>query len=207
MDSEWVSRAGIIAEAVSFILIAPEILGATRLASAQQAIGGILRKILRPSRIWADKRYVPMLPGLLLGDPDVDFLSRIASAVMRGTYFAVFIPAMATGLIRGRAMVAFLVASMVIVVSTLLETGAILLAQRKASTRTSKYLAYSMAIPAAPWSWAQGGLFATVFVALRLGARGGVALLSGPDRLRALVFGTGVVLLFGGLGAQFYATF
>ena len=32
-------------------------------------------------------------------------------------------------------------------------------------------------------------------------------LLTGQNALRGLVFGTGVVLLFGGLGAQFYATF
>ena len=207
MDSEWVGRAGILAEAVSFILIAPEILGAPRLAGAEQAIGGILRRVLRPSRVWADQRYVPMLPGWLLGDPDVDFLSGIASAVMRGTYFAVFIPAMATGLIRGRAMVAFLVAAMVMVVSTLLATGAILLAQRKGSGRVTKYLTYAMAVLAAPWAWVQAAVFATVFLALRSAARGGLAVLSAPGGLRALVFSTGVLLLFGGLSAQFAATF
>lgn len=200
-------RAGILAEAVSFILIAPEILGAPRLVAAQQAMEGVLRRILRPSHIWADERYVPMLPGLVPGDPDVDFLSGVASAVMRGTYFAVFIPLWMTGVIRGRTMVAFLVAAMVMVVSTLLGTVAILLAQRKESGRITKSLTYAIAVPAAPWGWLQAALFATVFVGLRLAARGGLAVLSAPAGPRAIVFSTGALLLFGGLGAQFAATF
>jgi len=207
MDSEWVGRAGILAEIVSFFLIAPEILGAPRLAAAQETIDRILRRVLAPSRIWAEERYVPILPGFLPGDPDVDFLLRIGSFVVRGAYFAVFIPTLTTGALRGHAGVAFLAASAVVLVSTVLEGGAILLASRHGSRGSMRGLTYALAIPAAPWSWLQAGLFATVFLVLRLGAQGGVAVLSRPGRLRALVFGTGVVLLFGGLAAQFYATF
>jgi hypothetical protein len=38
MDSEWVGRAGILAEAVSFVLIVPELLGPERLRGAEQAL-------------------------------------------------------------------------------------------------------------------------------------------------------------------------
>ena len=38
MDADWLNRAGILAEAVSFLLIAPEIIGSERLRRAESAI-------------------------------------------------------------------------------------------------------------------------------------------------------------------------
>jgi hypothetical protein len=140
MDSEWVGRAGILAEIVSFLLIAPEILGEERLRNAEEAfriwLGGFHQHTRRFFSLWA-----------------------VTTAVF------------------------FVAAALVI----------------SAATDRPAVLILGIGVGAA-WASVDTKIVLLLIAAVR-------RLLAGPNRLRALVFGTGVVLLFGGLGAQLYATF
>lgn len=151
MDSEWVGRAGILAEAVSFILIAPEIIGVERMRGLEERLE---RLPLSQNRV--SFRYSPPLLLVFVGGP-------------------VFL---IMGLIREH--------------------------QQMSSLSQLLYL-----IPA--WfSVLLLALFAVLLLwVLAVGAVANLSdfLQKGDDRLRALVFGTGLVLLFGGLGAQFYGSF
>lgn len=70
-----------------------------------------------------------------------------------------------------------------------------------------RYVGYALAVVGVPAFWLYAAATTTAFALLRMSLRFGIRLLSGEGRLRALVFGTGVVLLFGGMTAQFVATF
>jgi len=145
MVSEWVGRAGIMAQAVSFLLIAPEILGEERLRNVEEALkewlGGVHQ---RTRRLFWIRAVVALV-----------FIISVGLALSAVPYPGV--PAVAALAVVGFGI---------------------------------------------------GTAWASVDTQIALLLVGAVRrLLAGPDRLRALVFGTGVVLLFGGLGAQFYATF
>jgi hypothetical protein len=145
MDSGWVNRAGILAEGVSFVLIAPEILGEERLRNVEEALkewlGGVHQ---RTRRLFWIRAVVALV-----------FIIAMGLALSAVPYPRV--PAVAALAVVGFGI---------------------------------------------------GTAWASVDTQIVLVLVGAVRrLLTGPNRLRALVFGTGVVLLFGGLGAQFYATF
>ena len=81
---------------------------------------------------------------------------------------------------------------------------AILLLMRSARM---KLLAWPLAAIGFPTHWGRALASDLGYLLLRALLSLGVRLLSETDRLRALVFGTGVLLLFGGMTAQFAATF
>lgn len=62
-------------------------------------------------------------------------------------------------------------------------------------------------LPGMPGGWAMFLAIAVSYRFMHIVVRWGTTLLAGPDRVRALVFGTGALLLFGGLISQFVATF
>ncbi len=132
MDAAWLNRAGILAEASSFFLIAPEIIGVERLRRLEARIESFAPPLRTANRRW--RSYVF----------DMQF---------------------------------------------------------RTSPRGIRWLiALWLAIP-------HMLVLLLLFILLELPLDAGIWLLDGQDRLRALVFGTGVVLLFGGMAAQFLATF
>jgi hypothetical protein len=147
MVSEWVGRAGILAEIVSFFLIAPEIAGPERLKGLEAALERWLGRVDPTS----DAVRLPVVV-------------PVAIAVGLGEIF----------------LIAWLSPDSFRAAGTLTAAGVL-----------------GGAIVAG--SWLSNRMPAAVRAVRRI--------LEGEARLRALVFGTGVVLLFGGLGAQFYATF
>jgi len=203
----WVSRAGILAEVLSFLLIAPEILGRERLNVAQQTLDELFRRMLRPSQIWATKRYVPVLPGLVSDDPDAELLAGLASVIITVMYYAIYIPLLVAGSLPDETLFALAILAGVLGANLVLGTAAVSLVRWKGSVTTVRYIGYGLGIPAAPVTWTLAVVQGTIIFALRMLARAGVALLARPGGLRGVVFSAGVLLLVGGLAAQFVATF
>jgi len=212
MVSEWVARAGILAEGVSFVLIAPEILGRERLKGAEEALRkGLESLAVQRTAIvaWAILFVVVyvaavappaiLLPGL--GWPNLVLLGAAWVSLLSGH--------VCRDVVRRR------------IVEEKAE-GAVLFARQgelgRASTAVLNPLVFGRIVkPSYPqWIfWAVGipfhflwvvaymilptGLLTLIHLEQRLLARG--------VGLRSLVFITGVVMLFGGMVAQFVATF
>lgn len=143
MDDVWLNRAGILAEAVSFILIAPEIIGLAR-----------LRGLERRLEAWLKDNS-----GFRYSGRIIVILFCVSSA------FALWIAFVPDYLWDQWITNIFWIIVFLLVLSLL-----------------------------APFP-------------LWLVIRTAEHVLAGKDRLRTLVFGTGVVLLFGGMATQFWATF
>jgi len=213
MDSEWVNRAGILAEIVSFFLIAPEILGEERLKGAEEALrNGMASATVRRAAIaaWGVLYMVAFVAGtlpLVILHPNIGWPGFVLlNGAMLLSNFSMFVC---------RSVVDHRLAEQE-------AKGAVLFARQgelgRASIAVLNPLAFGRIMKPSyrQWVfWAVGIPFhllsfvgyvilpAGLLTLIHLEQR----LLTGENRLRALVFGTGVLLLFGGLGSQFYATF
>jgi len=216
MDSEWVGRAGIIAEAVSFFLIAPEILGPERLKGAERALAeGLDSPLMRRAAfgVWAAFWIVLFLPVSLVWWPIVVFVFGISwwkfGALLAAIHLSWFSSYVCRGVVRrplfdqpvesarlfdglGR------MARFSTVVLNPFEFGRIM------KPSFSQWLFWMLGIPFHIVAFLSYFILpATIVALIHLQQR----LLAGQNALRALVFGTGAFLLFGGLAVQFYATF
>jgi uncharacterized membrane protein YjfL (UPF0719 family) len=222
MDSEWVGRAGILAEAVSFILIAPEILGEERLKGAEKALrSGMANATVRRTMLaaWgglylglflvvvASVYTAEALPVIIL-QPNVFWaVFALVFVGMFVSYFSMWVC---------RAVVDHRLAEEEEAKGTVLFTrqgelarASLVVLNPRAFGRIMKpssrqWVFWAMGVPFHFMSFVgyvslPGGLLALVHLQQRL--------LAGENRLRAFIFGTGVSLLLGGLAAQFYATF
>jgi len=206
MDSEWVGRAGIIAEAVSFILIAPEILGEQRCRRAERVLEG-----------WLEKRE-PLSILLSLALAAAAYGGAFVAIMLALTVWDVGVPRavlIAGALLFGGALVFPLLA-----VPSMLLAVYLKLRERddSATRRVTGFWPVSwpriglgvliaLIVPFGPSAYVLLVVSVTLVSPVRLFLLLASRLLQGPDRLRALVFGSGVVLLFGGLLTQFAATF
>jgi hypothetical protein len=75
------------------------------------------------------------------------------------------------------------------------------------ASRKRRWVGYALSVPAIPPIWFMALLDTGAYLVLFLLIHSGRKLLSGPNRLRGVVFGGGILLLFGGMAAQFAATF
>lgn len=224
MDSEWVGRAGILAEAVSFVLIAPEIIGRRRLRRAEQVLEASLEKTqgvldslaMTIVYVLLGSALAGLVLALTLWDTGVSRIVLMPIAVLAvlamGGYLVLFFWlrfALSSGSqyysrghakthVPGRARPHAGVLSQVLWVPRLLYWAAIVVGYSGLfATLLTGFLSVLL------WVFAYAPVYFLLYIPLSLASR----LLEGPDRLRALVFGTGLFLLFGGLGAQFFATF
>jgi len=200
---DWVQRAGILAELVSFALIAPEIMGARRLRLVERALHRSCGRVLRANRIWSSERYVPLLPGTVSGDPDIEFVENLASWIIAAGFYAVWLPLLATGSLSAPVMAAMALVTVTLAMGIL----AVAAARWRPSNALSRWVSRTLAVPAMPAAWAAAAIHIAVILALRGLARLALGLLGRPGGLRAMVFGTGVVLLAAGMLAQFVSTF
>jgi len=196
----WVGRAGLLAESFSFFLIAPEILGEERLKGVDQALKG-----------WLSGREIPLRVGYLLAG--LVFAAPLAVMLVGLTYWHFQLPVSAFIIcfaFAGALLGAYLY---------LMVTGGPLPREMDVFSVGPYHIP---SVPRPGLLERVGGLLLTIlwsplFVAalgtLALGKYANLPLefaiwlMRGPKALRGLVFGTGVVLLVGGLLAQFVATF
>jgi hypothetical protein len=213
MDSEWVGRAGILAEAVSFVLIVPEILGPDRLKGAEQALrNGMASPAVRraATAAWGVLYMVAFIAGTLpfvILHPNIGWpgfvllngavlLSNFSMFVCRSVVDRRLAEQEAKGAVLfarqgelGRASIAVL---------NPLAFGRIM----KPSYR--QWVFWAVGIPFHLLSFVgyvilPAGLLALIHLEQHVLARG--------VGLRSLIVATGVVMFFGGMGAQFVATF
>ncbi|MEX0801322.1 MAG: hypothetical protein WD379_08905 [Dehalococcoidia bacterium] len=201
MDAEWANRGGIIAEAISFLLIAPEIIGIERIFNAEKR----LERLLAPAAGSApvSERYIVgrFLPYLAPDWSKGGWPARLAEFV--GIILLTTAITIAISLLWGPLAAVPLI--VVIGVSGLmLPLG---YAVTLLGGRTARIAGRVLAAPSLPITLATVGSMVASYAVARFVAQLAHKLLAGPDRLRAAVFGTGVLLLFGGMGAQLAATF
>jgi nitrogen fixation protein len=189
MDADWINRAGILAEAVSFFLIAPEILGVERLQRAEDVLeewfsNESLRKRVADHITWLLYlgALIVILLGLFVFDPPLPKAALLVCAVPVG------IGLVGLGLMKYSAR---------------LDEKA-----EKDEDEMGGHLylicGWLLFLPALPVVVV---FYQAIAGALIVPMRLSRMLLTGEGRLRALVFGTGVLLLLGGMAAQFVATF
>ena len=199
---DWLNRAGILAQGLSFLFLAPEIFGVKRSRSVQILLVSRLDSYigyLRSFRGYRDimklstqEQYVLLL-GPLAPWTTAYFLSWL---VVRSSVIDVIFLAGAVGLIVngvGHLSQAWLVAW--------LRRRRPVVARFTFGVMTLIWL--PLAMLAVPAIWA---VMIVLLVPLSLIFLTRF-LMWDEDSLRALVFGTGVLLLFGGMGAQLIATF
>jgi hypothetical protein len=217
MDSEWVNRAGILAEAVSVILIAPEILGPERLKGAEQALrqGMESRAVQRVAFLaWGMLAAVVLVVVIELV---VDFLPPLGWP--NYILIPLFYVAIPSGFVCRYAVLRRHLAQWKEIEQRPERDWAFMLGRlTQTSLDVLNPRRFRRLIRPSWWQWVFWAIgiplhllffvFATAIPASLLAfVQLQQRLLAGENRLRALVFGTGVVLLFGGLAAQFFATF
>jgi hypothetical protein len=201
MDAAWLNRGGILAEAVSFLFIAPEIIGMQRLERLERWLEEQLGTVLsQPLVRFTFGRGIPFLPAQPRSD--------LSHGVLIATKMVTTVPLL---VIVNALVMVFGVRSDIVLFVAAGTFGAVLaslvgelIARRLPALR---WLAYALSIPAVIPSWVAAIFEQATYLAVLAMTIGTRKLLSGPNRLRALVFGGGVVLLFGGMAAQFAATF
>jgi hypothetical protein len=212
MDNEWVGRAGILAEGVSFFLIAPEVFGPERLKGAEEALRkglGSLAVQRTAVLAWAIlfvvvylaevTPLVIFLPGL--GWPNLLLFPTACLSLLSGH--------VCRNVVRRRLMeqktegaVLFARQGQLGRVSMAVLNPVVFGRIMKPSCR--QWIFWGVGIPF-HFLWVVGyiilptGLLTLIHLEQRLLARG--------VGLRSLVFITGVAMLFGGMVAQFVATF
>lgn len=215
----WVGRAGMLAEMLSFFILAPEILGKERLKRVEEA----LRRGLESATVQtgASFAWIALIAMVFVGTGIMVVLAAAASVGFSEIYawqllvgFTVWVVGLGANI---RCRVAIKKAHLVehetdeeelaIVPRWMARTSIIVLNPRKFAR-----------VRPAPWLWVMWFLGIPVhlfnFVAYSIIPPGilGVVhleqrLLASGVGLRSLVVGTGIVLFFGGMGAQFLATF
>jgi hypothetical protein len=216
MDAAWVVRAGILAEIVSFFLISPEILGKERLKGAEEA----LRKgLANPAiDIGANLAWVALIAvawgvtGLLIGLVTSLVVPDLSLAILPIWMGALVVSILAD--FRCRLAVRPFIPEeearagelRIVRRGYALVNLMILNPLRFARIRPSAFvwLCWLIGFPTQLFDFVAYSILPAVPLAfVHLQQR----LLTGQDALRRLVFGVGVLLLLGGLAAQFFATF
>jgi hypothetical protein len=198
VDAEWVNRGGILAEAVSFLLIAPEIIGIERLRGFESRLETLLRGV-------GDQPVVARRTGLFpfqlyrFTPRPLELLRLVTGWV---ALMAVLV--VPTTLIGGAFPIVFLVVLALGGAASILDPW---LEKLDRPRRGVMWVRHLLRIAAAPVFAVGFGTSMVASFAVIGAVRGAARLLTGSDRLRALVFGSGVVLLFGGMAAQFVSTF
>ena len=201
VDAEWVNRGGILAEAISFLLIAPEIIGIERIRRAENRLEHLFGRRGSDAYIIVRGREPPFSPGF--GAVEPGWLLYVALAI--GT----------TAVMMGLLVLAFVIwgfdagiwiGALGTLYLALLVT-AVWAMRRRELSRLARLLVYLIMVPMIPPMWVSVLVAKGIHILLVGLIATATRLLRGPERLRALVFGTGVVLLFGGMGAQFVSTF
>ena len=202
MDGDWLNRAGILAEAVSFFLIAPEIIGRERLRRVENALARWGETNLRGRwKLWTRGRVIPFLPGLSSkGSESLLADAALALSALAATWLFL----LAAQLTRVSALV---YGAWAFSLSLMLGVAGIVLIQVRGSNAVFRYAGYTLGTIALPAAWTLAALSTGIFSVMRSALHLALKLLRGEDSLRALVFGNGVLLLFGGMAAQFAATF
>jgi hypothetical protein len=206
MNEEWANRGGILAEALAFLLIAPEFLGAARLrsleAGVEAGLEGLGRAVLRIPPVSRRSRAVWFLPNFNA--------CQVSSAALAWVITSMYLLlALVLVLVWAATDAAFTPRALVGTTLLLLGPGllSLVLMRSIGLHPTVNIAAHTAGILGAPILWATVLLASGIFSLLKRLASVGVAVLCGENRLRALVFGCGVLLLFGGMAAQFAATF
>lgn len=219
MDSEWLNRVGILAEAVSFLLIAPEIIGIERLQRVERVMEAWGRRtLLAPTKTWTEARAASTGPLRLLPDrpaprersglwemgSDLGYLLEMSLVIVLLGLFSPFPYAIHAFFIA--SMLSFASGTVVVIFGDEWYTKSSVSGGRFRSRFVSLAI-WVLAIVGMPTHWMRA-LSSTIGYLIVHGiVSASVRLLSGVDRLRAFVFGTGVLLLFGGMATQFAATF
>lgn len=214
MDAEWVGRAGILAEIVSIPLIAPEILGPERLGRLEDWLESLM------SQLRTDVGTLPKPSFANFGRPMDD--GQSGQPIEVATFLLLLLsmlPALAVMAIVAFALPAVLLyytvseAASVLFVLGLLASICFwgfsfqILYEEPNASRAWQIAGRLSMLPGMPGGWAMFLAIAVSYRFMHIVVRWGTTLLAGPDRVRALVFGTGALLLFGGLISQFVATF
>jgi hypothetical protein len=223
MDSDWVNRAGILAEAVSFFLIAPEILGEERLRGAQRFLRVRLEDphevTSRLARLFSfvllSGAFVASVVGLTVADLGIPRRVLMLGAVLTpapifGGLALFFELQVAVGeaqayieryarrtLFRRRAPLAFsqrLFVTLSTFVLSLVEVAALFGVAACGPVLALLSLGFTIAFVL---------LSNVLYIPLMLA----LGLLRAPGGLRVVLFCTGAILLLGGLGAELYASF
>ena len=227
MGPDWLNRAGILSEAVSFVLIAPEIIGLERLRRVERSIETWGASTLQaPYGIWKratceEDKVFRLLPAILFQLPDSGtalFAVFLAGALLlglsalSGLFWLTGLWRLDLGEVTAvgvSAALAFIVLrniARVVSYSVVACLAAIWVMRRTQPKAPARRAAQAIALLGMPGVWVLTTAALAVYLVRTL-LHMFVGLLSGPDRLRAFVFSTGVVLLFGGMTAQFLATF
>lgn len=201
MDADWLNRAGILAEAVAFVLIAPEIIGSERLRRAESAIEDFIE--------W----LAPYLWGRRYPNRPYDVINFLAAIVLTGLAFtgtfllSLYVRDTLPWIMWTTA--ALLAVYAIAATYQIIDALYILLSPRRPRLSLAAYRTLHL------WRLLIGvptkfvGLLAgfVLFYLVSFALEWAVRLLAGENRLRIFVFSTGVLLLFGGMTAQFAATF
>lgn len=217
MDASWMNRAGILAEALSFLLIAPEIVGIERVRRAE----AVLERTLGPMSSYvasidarvAIRRKEGLLPRrgttpIATNVERLSFLVGIPAVVWTAAYFLswIWLRSSIVDLIFFVYMGGLSVMAIPVALSRLPALASRLRNLPKLFRLVIIPVPFAamvaIVLTAAPSFLAGMVAFTPLYCAS--GAR---RLLTGPDRLRSFVFATGVLLLFGGMAAQLIATF
>lgn len=186
------------------MLIAPEIIGLERMRRVESAlITWGHTTVSTASKTWTGERAAAIGPLRLLPDRpaprerstlwDVgDELGFLIYFAILGTPIYLFANSLTAWAVWGAAIASY-VAGLIAIL--LLRSARLAL------------LTWPLAVIGFPSHWGRALASDLCYLLLRALLSLGIRLLSGTDRLRALVFGTGVLLLFGGMAAQFAATF
>lgn len=200
------NRGGILAEAFAFVLVAPEIIGIERLRGVEDRLERLLRRAPpRPKlSISSGFRQLPVFWPLIEPSSTNPVLATIA-AVLGFAAVVIFFSALAVWDVLPTVVAAPVVAA--IGVSSFVNMILSLMASLDLRPPTTSRLHRAVTIAAVPAWVTMAATVTLVYLVLVAPFLTATKVLEGPDRLRALVFGTGVVLLFGGMAAQFAATF
>ncbi|OGO49926.1 MAG: hypothetical protein A2148_07800 [Chloroflexi bacterium RBG_16_68_14] len=205
MDAAWLNRAGILAEAVSFLLIAPEIIGLERLRRIETQMEEWGKRNLSTRwPLWEGGSIVPFLPG---------FSSSARESIIVDATFFLIMPFLTLGLVIGLVAISDtarevgLLSLLAYTVSLAAGLISVEVVRRSRSNAIVRWIGYSIGVLAIPGAFVLVVLSTGVFSLTIRAVSRSIRILAGEDRLRALVFGTGLMLLFGGMAAQFMATF
>lgn len=217
MESDWVNRAGILAEAVSFFLIAPEILGPERLKGAEEALRNGMESLAVQRMAFLAWGMLIAVVLIVVGELVVGFLPPLgwpnyilfpALSLSAVSGFVCRYAVLRRHLVQWKEIEQETERDWLFMLGRLAQTSLAVLSPRR----------FGRLIKPSWWQWVfwaigiplhflffvvMTAIPACLFALVHLQQR----LLAGENRLRALVFGSGVLLLFGGLGAQFCATF
>lgn len=204
MDAAWLNRAGLLAEALAFLLIAPEIIGHERLRRVEAAvIDWGASRLSDPTRTWTGEREAATGPLRLLPKrPPPRGRSALWDIGDELGIVLYFVLLTTTVYLSTSPPISWAVFSAAIA-SYLAGFTAILLLRSPRLT----LLAWPLAAVGLPSHWGRAFASDLCYFLVRAIISSSLRVLSGTDRLRALVFGAGVLFLFGGMGAQFVATF